>query len=45
MAVLHHKNDFREVRKINSNALATIGVLSNPDQKNVKIGKQGDQDG
>ena len=30
-----------EVRKINSNSMATIGVLSNPDQKNVKIGKAG----
>tara|TARA_B100002052_G_scaffold49379_1_gene42441 strand:- start:1454 stop:2287 length:834 start_codon:yes stop_codon:yes gene_type:complete len=30
-----------EVRKINSNAMATIGVLSNPDQKNIKIGKAG----
>jgi len=26
-----------EVRKIDSRALATIGVLSNPDQKNIKI--------
>ena len=30
-----------EVRKIDSRALATIGVLSNPDQKNIKIGKAG----
>jgi len=30
-----------EIRKINSNSLATIGVLSNPDQKNIKIGKAG----
>jgi len=30
-----------EVRKINSRSLATIGVLSNPDQKNIKIGKAG----
>jgi large subunit ribosomal protein L2 len=30
-----------EVRKINSNSVATIGVLSNPDQKNIKIGKAG----
>jgi large subunit ribosomal protein L2 len=30
-----------EVRKINSRSLATIGVLSNPDQKNTKIGKAG----
>ena len=30
-----------EIRKINSKAKATIGVLSNPDQKNIKIGKAG----
>ena len=30
-----------EVRKIDSRALATIGVLSNPDQKNIKVGKAG----
>ncbi len=30
-----------EVRKINSRCMATIGVLSNPDQKNIKIGKAG----
>ena len=30
-----------EVRKIISTAKATIGVLSNPDQKNIKIGKAG----
>ena len=30
-----------EVRKINSKSMATIGVLSNPDQKNIKIGKAG----
>ena len=30
-----------EVRKIDSRCMATIGVLSNPDQKNVKIGKAG----
>ena len=30
-----------EIRKINLNSLATIGVLSNPDQKNIKIGKAG----
>ena len=29
-----------EVRKIDSRSLATIGVLSNPDQKNIKIGKK-----
>ena len=30
-----------EVRKIDSRCLATIGVLSNPDQKNISIGKAG----
>jgi len=30
-----------EVRRIDSRSLATIGILSNPDQKNVKIGKAG----
>ena len=30
-----------EVRKINSRCLATIGVLSNPDQKNISIRKAG----
>ena len=30
-----------EIRKITSKAKATIGVLSNPDQKNIKIGKAG----
>jgi len=30
-----------EVRRIDSRCLATIGVLSNPDQKNIKIGKAG----
>ena len=30
-----------EIRKINSRAKATIGILSNPDQKNIKIGKAG----
>ena len=30
-----------ELRKIDSRSLATIGVLSNPDQKNIKIGKAG----
>ncbi len=30
-----------EVRKINSRSMATIGTLSNPDQKNIKIGKAG----
>ena len=30
-----------EVRKINSRCKSTIGVISNPDQKNIKIGKAG----
>ena len=30
-----------EVRKVDSRSMATIGVLSNPDQKNIKIGKAG----
>ena len=30
-----------EVRKIDSRCMATIGVLSNADQKNIKIGKAG----
>ena len=30
-----------EIRKINSRSMATIGVLSNPDKKNIKIGKAG----
>jgi large subunit ribosomal protein L2 len=30
-----------EVRKIDSRSLATIGILSNSDQKNIKIGKAG----
>ena len=30
-----------EVRKIDSRSMATIGVVSNPDQKNIKIGKAG----
>ena len=30
-----------EIRKIDSKSMATIGVLSNPDQKNIKIGKAG----
>ena len=30
-----------EVRKIDSRSMASIGVLSNPDQKNIKIGKAG----
>ena len=30
-----------EIRKIDSRAMATIGVLSNPDQKNINIGKAG----
>ena len=30
-----------EIRYINKNCLATVGVLSNPDQKNIKLGKAG----
>ena len=30
-----------ETRKINSNCKATIGSVSNPDQKNIKVGKAG----
>jgi len=30
-----------EIRYINKNSMATIGVLSNPDQKNIKLGKAG----
>ena len=30
-----------ETRKVNSSCCATIGVVSNPDQKNIKIGKAG----
>jgi len=30
-----------EVRKVDSRSMATIGVLSNPDKKNIKIGKAG----
>tara|TARA_Y100001936_G_C15833682_1_gene538127 strand:- start:130 stop:801 length:672 start_codon:yes stop_codon:yes gene_type:complete len=30
-----------ETRKVNSACSATIGVVSNPDQKNIKIGKAG----
>jgi len=30
-----------EIRKIDSRSYATIGVLTNPDQKNIKIGKAG----
>ena len=30
-----------EIRKIDSRCLATIGVLSNPDKKNISIGKAG----
>ena len=30
-----------EIRKINKNSLATIGELSNPDQKNINLGKAG----
>ena len=30
-----------EIRMVNKNSLATIGVLSNPDNKNTKLGKAG----
>ena len=30
-----------EIRKIDSRAKATLGILTNPDQKNIKIGKAG----
>ena len=30
-----------ETRKVSSKCIATIGVVSNPDQKNIKIGKAG----
>ena len=30
-----------EIRKIDSRAMATIGILSNPNQKNINIGKAG----
>ena len=30
-----------ETRKVSSACTATIGVVSNPDQKNIKIGKAG----
>ena len=30
-----------ETRKVNSSCTGTIGVVSNPDQKNIKIGKAG----
>jgi large subunit ribosomal protein L2 len=30
-----------ETRKVNSSCIGTIGVVSNPDQKNIKIGKAG----
>ena len=30
-----------EIRYINKNCLATVGALSNPDQKNIKLGKAG----
>ena len=30
-----------KLEKLIQDALATIGVLSNPDQKNIKIGKAG----
>ena len=30
-----------EMRKVSNSCLATIGIVSNPDQKNIKIGKAG----
>ena len=30
-----------ETRKVSSSCIGTIGVVSNPDQKNIKIGKAG----
>ena len=30
-----------EIRHVNKNSLATVGVLSNADQKNIKLGKAG----
>ena len=30
-----------ETRKVNSTCVGTIGVVSNPDQKNIKVGKAG----
>ena len=30
-----------EIRLINKNSMATVGVLSNPDNKNIKLGKAG----
>ena len=30
-----------EIRLVNKNSMATIGVLSNPDNKNIKLGKAG----
>ena len=30
-----------EIRRIDSRSMATIGILSNPDKKNIKIGKAG----
>ena len=33
------------MRKVSASCLATIGVVSNADQKNIKIGKAGEIDG
>ena len=35
------KQSSGEIRLINKNCLATIGVVSNPDNKNIKLGKAG----
>ena len=34
-----------ETRKVNSSCVATIGVVSNPDQKNIKLEKLEEIDG
>ena len=34
-----------ETRKVNSSCSATIGTVSNPDQKNIKVTKQAEIDG
>ena len=33
--------DLSEIRLINKNSMATVGVLSNSDNKNIKLGKAG----
>ena len=39
--VYNFKLSSGETRKVSSNCSATIGSVSNPDQKNIKIGKAG----